>query len=127
MRVRFQLDKAFIARTSYLGIDIGNGYLKYPKYVREAIISHEKGHYTYRHNIVVILACLFIPFCLKWVSHYCEFWADDYAVRKGHAQGLLKLLESEWEGDFWYPSHESRRNRIINRLASVRGFSNGSA
>ena len=111
----------------YKKILYGSGFKKLPNDVQAAITSHEEGHLHGHHTELRILCLLFMPFMLKWLCQKQEVMADRYAVSQGHAIGLLKLLKSEYGGDFFSPSHAHRRNMIALALPTLRAQSTGSA
>jgi len=78
----------------------------------KATLSHETGHLRGRHIEWRILCLIFCPFLIFWLCRQQEIWADRYAAKNGHAQSLIEILRSDFDGGLLQPSHKVRREHL---------------
>lgn len=85
-----------------------------------ATMAHEMGHLHHHHTrqrVVWLLKCRWLRESFATLTRAQEFEADDYAVARGHAPGLLKILARYYEVDPgpFYPTPQERIARIRER------------
>jgi len=100
----------------YKRITLGAKFEELKNEERKAAIFHECGHVSGHHTEWRILCALFCPWLLKDFCRKQELEADLYAAQYGYAKGLLSLLEKEWVGNFFQPSHAIRREQLKQYL-----------
>jgi hypothetical protein len=89
---------------------VGKGFFKLPIPHREAVIAHEMVHLDEHHTELRIL-CLLLFFPLYGaVCRACEFRADK---KSGYVRELVEILKHAFPGNWRYPSHSDRRNRLL--------------
>lgn len=96
-----------------------------------AVLAHESAHIESFHT-EQRLACLLLSiFLLPMLACRQELEADRIAAERGHAEGLLSLLSSEYDGGWLQPSHAERRQALMRhvhlRLVPVKDSSPDSA
>lgn len=113
-----------IANAVWLGpwsmIVIGRYFDRLSPLEQAATLAHERGHLAKGHTrarIVWLAKCRWLHSSFATFTRAQEFEADDYAVARGHAAGLIKLLARAYEVDPspHYPSPQERIARIRQR------------
>lgn len=90
----------------------GRAYRRLTLRQQWAVMAHELGHVNGRHTEMRILCMLLCPFLFFWLCRQQEFWADAYAAKQGYKADLLSLLEKEYDGGRFQPSHAERRENL---------------
>lgn len=90
------------------------------KFERDAVIAHEQGHILGRHALKRLGRLL----SLRWdglmaVCREHELQADEYAVRQGHALGLISFLSkvAPPHKNALHPTPHERIDHIMRLLA----------
>jgi len=91
-------------------IYVGTRFKKLTVAERMAVIAHETGHCEGHHTEwrILLLPIVF------WLAKQQEFWADAYAVRKGHGEALYRHLGRNDGGGLFHPSNYHRRQKLVH-------------
>ena len=98
----------------------GRYFDKHPPYERMAMLAHERGHIHYRHTSKRLWWLLY-----RWLDTRSwmedvraqEMEADAFAVREGHAQGLIEFLDRFVGKSHNSPLHPTPEDRILAILS----------
>ena len=109
-------DEPIIARAiSFFGwreIVTGSRFDDLTPQQQAAVIAHETAHIESCHTEQRIACLLISIFLLPILACRQELEADRIAAERGHAEGLLSLLSSEYDGGWLQPSHAERRQAL---------------